>query len=81
MRAAGKRSDVVHCHDWQTGLVPVLLREQYGQDMPGQRVCYTIHNFRHQGTSGKEVLWRSASADPTTSSTPAGAVTTSATGG
>src|SRR5215471_121446 len=41
MFQAGKRPDVVHCHDWQTGLVPVLLHEQYGEIMPGQRVCYT----------------------------------------
>jgi starch synthase len=57
MLAAGKRPDVVHCHDWQTGLVPVLLREQYGELMPGQRVCYTIHNFRHQGIGDEKVLW------------------------
>jgi starch synthase len=57
MFQAGKRPDIVHCHDWQTGLVPVLLREQYGEAMPGQRVCYTIHNFRHQGTSDERVLW------------------------
>jgi starch synthase len=25
--------------------------------MPDQRVCYTIHNFRHQGTSDEAVLW------------------------
>jgi len=55
--AAGKRPDVLHCHDWQTGLVPVLLREQYGRAMPGQKVCYTIHNFRHQGTSDEQLLW------------------------
>jgi starch synthase len=53
---ANKRPDIVHCHDWQTGLVPVLLYEQYGNVMPDQRVCYTIHNFRHQGTSGERVL-------------------------
>jgi len=53
---AGKRPDVIHCHDWQTGLVPVLLYEQYAQALPDQRVCYTIHNFRHQGTSGEQVL-------------------------
>ena len=57
MLRADKRPDVIHCHDWQTGLVPVLLYEQYGEVMPDQRVCYTIHNFRHQGTSGEEVLW------------------------
>jgi starch synthase len=57
MLRADKRPDVIHCHDWQTGLVPVLLYEQYGEVMPGQKVCYTIHNFRHQGTSDEQVLW------------------------
>jgi starch synthase len=57
MVASGKRPDIVHCHDWQTGLVPVLLREQYGAVLPGQKVCYTIHNFRHQGTGDERVLW------------------------
>ena len=54
---ASKRPDVIHCHDWQAGLVPVLLYEQYGAFMPDQRVCYTIHNFHHQGTSGEQILW------------------------
>jgi starch synthase len=57
MLQANKRPDIIHCHDWQAGLVPVLLREQYAQAMPGQRVCYTIHNFHHQGTSDEHVLW------------------------
>lgn len=54
---SGKRPDVIHCHDWQTGLVPVLLYELYHDAMPHQRVCYTVHNFRHQGLGGSEVLW------------------------
>lgn len=54
---ADKRPDVIHCHDWQTGLVPVLLYEEYQQVLACQRVCYTIHNFRHQGLCGPEVLW------------------------
>jgi len=53
---SGKRPDVIHCHDWQTGLVPVLLAEQYRSALPNQRVCYTIHNFRHQGVTGPQVL-------------------------
>ena len=53
---SGKRPDVIHCHDWHTGLVPVLLYEQYQHAMPDQRVCYTIHNFRHQGVTGPQVL-------------------------
>jgi starch synthase len=53
-----KRPDVIHCHDWQTGLVPVLLYEIYHKlGMGGQRVCYTIHNFKHQGICGAPVLW------------------------
>ncbi len=53
---SGKRPDIIHCHDWQTGLVPVLLSEVYRQGLPNQRVCYTIHNFKHQGVTGGEVL-------------------------
>jgi starch synthase len=53
-----KRPDVIHCHDWQTGLVPVLLYEIYKyHGMETQRVCYTIHNFKHQGISGTNILY------------------------
>lgn len=55
---SGKRPDIIHCHDWQTGLVPVLLYEVYqGLGMDRQRVCYTIHNFKHQGVTGEHVLY------------------------
>lgn len=55
---SGKRPDVIHCHDWQTGLVPVLLYEMYKYaGLGNQRVCYTIHNFMHQGVTGGDVLW------------------------
>jgi starch synthase len=57
LAASGKRPDVVHCHDWHTGLLPVLLYEQYAHVLRDQRVCYTIHNFCHQGVTGPEVLW------------------------
>lgn len=55
---SNKRPDVIHCHDWQTGLVPVMLFEMYKYNgMEYQRVCYTIHNFKHQGIAGANVLW------------------------
>lgn len=55
---SNKRPDIIHCHDWQTGLIPVLLFEIYKyQWMEYQRVCYTIHNFKHQGTGGSDILW------------------------
>jgi starch synthase len=54
---SNKRPDVIHCHDWQTGLIPVLLYEMYQYNgMENQRICYTIHNFKHQGIAGPEIL-------------------------
>ncbi len=55
---SNKRPDIIHCHDWQTGLVPVMLYEIYKyHGMDRQRVCYTIHNFKHQGIGGADILW------------------------
>jgi starch synthase len=54
---AHKHPDVIHCHDWQTGLVPVLLFEMYKHlGMTHPRVCYTLHNLGHQGITGEHVL-------------------------
>ena len=54
---SNKRPDVIHCHDWQTGLIPVMLFEIYKyHGMENQRACYTIHNFKHQGLGGVEIL-------------------------
>jgi starch synthase len=53
---SGKHPDVIHCHDWQTGLVPVLLYELYQHQMSHPRVCYTIHNFKHQGQTDPLLL-------------------------
>ncbi|NET70793.1 MAG: glycogen synthase GlgA [Sphaerospermopsis sp. SIO1G2] len=54
---SNKRPDIIHCHDWQTGLIPVMLYEIYKyHGMEYQRVCYTIHNFKHQGMGGVETL-------------------------
>ncbi len=54
---SNKRPDIIHCHDWQTGLIPVMLYEIYKyHGMEYQRVCYTIHNFKHQGLGGIDIL-------------------------
>lgn len=54
---AGKNPDVIHCHDWHTGLVPVLLYETYqGLGMVGTRACFTLHNLGHQGVVGEHIL-------------------------
>lgn len=62
---SGKRPDVIHCHDWQTALVPVLLYETYQHiGMEHQRVCFTAHNFAHQGIAEESILWATGLRDP-----------------
>jgi len=42
--------DVLHCHDWQTAALPVLLRQPpWGKTYFGLRTVFTIHNLRFQG--------------------------------
>ncbi|MCA9400549.1 MAG: glycogen synthase [Candidatus Omnitrophica bacterium] len=43
--------DMIHCHDWQTALVPVLLRHKYNNYVAFQHVktILTIHNLAFQG--------------------------------
>jgi starch synthase len=58
MLKTGKRPDVIHSHDWQTALVPVMLCELYKfGGMENCRACHTLHNFKHQGIAGENVLW------------------------
>ena len=53
----GKHPDIIHCHDWQTGLIPVLLYETYeALGLDRTRVCYTLHNLGHQGVVGDIIL-------------------------
>lgn len=60
----GMNPDIIHCHDWQTGLVPVLLFELYKfHGMTHPRVCYTLHNVGHQGLTNANIL-RQAGLDP-----------------
>src|SRR5690606_5237303 len=50
--------DLIHCHDWQTGLIPFLLRTRY-RHLPGYReikTVFTIHNLQYQGVFPRELL-------------------------
>jgi len=54
----GFAPDILHAHDWQSGMVPALLRIQYDQ-LPffsNIKTVFTIHNLQYQGIFGiKEV--------------------------
>ena len=46
--------DIIHCHDWQSGMIPALLKIQYTH-LPfyaGIRTVFTIHNLQYQGIFG-----------------------------
>jgi starch synthase len=49
---------IFHCHDWQSALVPVLLRTVYAEDPAFRDVgtVFTIHNIGYQGLFPAEVL-------------------------
>lgn len=50
--------DVIHCHDWQSALVPVLLRTQHASDpvVRSLPVVLTIHNLAFHGLFPKTAL-------------------------
>ena len=41
--------DVIQCNDWQTALVPTMLKAQYRGRFPDTKCMYTIHNIEYQG--------------------------------
>ena len=47
----GFQPDIVHCHDWQTGLIPVYLKERFRGDLffTSMKSIITIHNLKFQG--------------------------------
>jgi len=54
------RPDVFHCHDWQTGLVPLFLRTRHAGDPQVKNipVVFTIHNIGYQGVISREAAGR-----------------------
>ncbi len=50
--------DVIHCNDWQTGLVPVFLDHHYSDDpfYSGIATAFTIHNLQYQGAFHRDYL-------------------------
>ena len=47
----GFKPDIIHCHDWQTGMIPVYLKERFheGEFFRDIKSIMTIHNLKFQG--------------------------------
>ncbi len=58
-RHMGFSPDVIHHHEWQTGLVPAYLKSVYRKDPLFSRTAtvFTIHNIAYQGLFKKEKFW------------------------
>ena len=50
--------DIIHCNDWQTGPVCVLLKEVYSKftGYKNIKTLFTIHNLQYQGTFSRETM-------------------------
>lgn len=50
--------DIIHCNDWQTGIIPMLLKEFYDHEPFFSKTfsLMTIHNFVYQGIYDKSFL-------------------------
>lgn len=57
-RALGWSPDVIHCNDWQTGIVPNWMHTIYHEDpfFAHSATVYTIHNLAYQGIFGRRIL-------------------------
>ena len=52
MKKEGFKPDIIHCNDWQTGLVPVYLKTLYKDDdfFKNTKTVFTIHNLAYTGS-------------------------------
>ena len=60
LRYLGMQPDIVHCHDWQTGLIPVYLKGRFGEGefFRGIKSVMTIHNLKFQGVWDVKTIQR-----------------------
>jgi len=58
IKRSSKSPAVIHCHDWQSALVPVYLRSLYAEDpfYKNTSVLFTIHNIGYQGLFPPEIM-------------------------
>jgi len=48
-KALELKPDILHSHDWHTGLVPIYVRYTYAIDFPETATVFTVHNLAYQG--------------------------------
>lgn len=58
VRALGWSPNIIHCNDWQTGIIPNWMHTLYHDDpfFAHAATVYTIHNLAYQGIFGHRIL-------------------------
>ncbi len=54
------KPDVIHCNDWQTGLIPLYIKDNYNWDrfFDNTATVMTIHNIAYQGRFPKQTIYK-----------------------
>ncbi|MFA4992208.1 MAG: glycogen/starch synthase, partial [Candidatus Omnitrophota bacterium] len=52
------KQDVIHCNDWQSGLLPLYIRLYHRDDQffYNTKIVFTIHNMAYQGLFGQDIM-------------------------
>lgn len=60
LQRIGWAPDVIHCNDWQTGLIPLFIKDNYNWDrmFDGVATLMSIHNIAYQGRFPKQSLFK-----------------------
>jgi len=61
LKRLGWQPDIIHCNDWQTGIIPAYLKTLYVSDpfFKSMKTVFTIHNMAYQGAFSKESFMKS----------------------
>lgn len=53
------KPDIIHCNDWQTGLIPLFIKDNYSWDRMFDKTAtlFSIHNIGYQGRFSKSTLF------------------------
>lgn len=56
--------DVIHCHDWTTGLIPLFIKQTYSWKAKRPATVFSIHNLAYQGRfAASHLSWLSLTDD------------------
>ncbi len=61
LKRLGWQPDIIHCNDWQTGLIPAYLKTLHSNDpfFKNVKTVFTIHNMAYQGSFPAETFAKS----------------------